>query len=474
MRRLMPGLGIWLSPVLVLAASTSGPAETEAAPASRSILLLIGDDHGFEMGAYGDPVARTPHLDRLAASGTRFTHAFSAVSSCSSSRAVMLTGLHTHQNGQYGLAHAVHNQATFEWVESLPVLLGRRGYRTGIVGKKHVKPASVYPFDVEVAGPELAGNRNVAAMARAVGDFLASSAGRPFFLVVGFSDPHRPFQGRRGFPGLEPLPPVDPAVVRVPLFLPDLPEVRADLADYYESVQRLDAGVGLVTEELRRAGREGETLVVYLGDNGIPFPGAKTNLYDAGIRLPLLVSSPAQKRRGVVSRAMVSFVDLAPTFLDWAGAAGPSAYPLAGRSFLPILDQEDAEGWDEVFASHQLHEIHMYYPMRALRTRRFLYVRNLLPEREYPQAKDILDSPSWKAIAGRADATLGARSLEAYRRRPAEELYDVDADPAEVRNLAAEPSHAATLAELRRRLDAFADRTNDPWLVGERPGPPVR
>ena len=457
---------------LTIALATAGASAAPASAAdTRSVLLLIGDDHGLEVGAYGDPVVRTPHLDRLAARGTRFTSAFATVSSCSSSRAVMLTGLHTHQNGQYGLAHAVHNQHTFDWVETLPALLRKAGVRTGIVGKKHVKPDTLYPFDVEVAGPPLAGNRNVAAMAAAAGEFLRGSAGRPFFLVMGYSDPHREFQGRKGFAGVPAIPAVDPALVPVPRFLPDLPEVRADLADYYESVARLDAGVGLVLEELRKAGREGETLVVYLSDNGMPFPGAKTNLYDAGIRLPLVVVSPASARRGVVSRAMVSWTDLAPTLLDWTGAAGPSRYALAGRSWLPILEQDDPAGWDEVFASHQHHEIHMYYPMRAVRTRQHAYIRNLAPEREYPLAKDILDSPSWKAILARGVRDLGARSLDAALHRPAEELYDVGRDPDQVRNLAADPALAPVLADLRRRLAAFADRTNDPWLVGERPAP---
>jgi len=462
------GLVRTLFATVVAAVASAGLA---TAADAHGVLLLIGDDHGLEVGAYGDPVARTPHLDRLAARGTRFTNAFATVSSCSSSRAVMLTGLHTHQNGQYGLAHAVHNQHTFDWVETLPALMRKAGIRTGIVGKKHVKPDALYPFDVEVAGPPLAGNRNVAAMAAAAGEFLRGSAGRPFFLVMGYSDPHREFQGRSAFPGVSAVPAVDPARVPVPRFLPDLPEVRADLADYYESVARLDAGVGLVLEELRKAGREGDTLVVYLSDNGIPFPGAKTNLYDAGIRLPLIVASPAAARRGVVSRAMVSWTDLAPTLLDWMGAAGPAHYGLTGRSWFPILEQEDPAGWDEVYASHQLHEIHMYYPMRAVRSRQYAYIRNLAPEREYPLAKDILDSPSWKAILAGGVKDLGVRGLDAALHRPAEELYDVTRDRDQVRNLAADPAFDSVLADMRRRLEAFADRTNDPWLVGERPAP---
>ena len=454
-----------------VAGADERPAAQPRPPALRSVLLLIGDDHGPQLGAYGDPVARTPHLDDLAARGTRFSHAFAAVSSCSPSRAVMLTGLYTHQNGQYGLAHAVHNQHTFDWVETLPALLHKAGVRTGIVGKKHVEPTAVYPFDVEIAGKTLAGNRDVAAMAKAAAEFLQGSAGRPFFLVMGFSDPHRPFQGRKTFPGVPPLVATDPSRVPVPSFLPDAPEVRADLADYYDSVARLDAGVGLVIAELRKAGREGDTLVVYLGDNGMPFPGAKTNLYDAGIRLPLIVVSPAAARRGVTSRAMVSFVDLAPSVLAWMGVAGPSRYALSGRSWIPILEQDDATGWDEVFASHQFHEIQMYYPMRAVRTRSHAYIRNLAAERSYPIAKDILESLSWKAVLGGRPGQAGTRSLEAYLHRPAEELYDLERDPGQTKNLAGDPAFAGILAEMRQKLAALADRTNDPWIVGERPAP---
>jgi N-sulfoglucosamine sulfohydrolase len=168
---------------------------------------------------------------------------------------------------------------------------------------------------------------------------------------------------------------------------------------------------------------------------------------------------------------MVSWTDLAPTLLDWMGAAGPAHYGLTGRSWFPILEQEDPTGWDEVYASHQLHEIHMYYPMRAVRSRQYAYIRNLAPEREYPLAKDILDSPSWKAILAGGVKDLGVRGLDAALHRPAEELYDVTRDRDQVRNLATDPAFDSVLADMRRRLEAFADRTNDPWLVGERPAP---
>src|SRR5712692_4996306 len=157
----------------------------------RSALLIIADDQGLDLGCYGNRAVSTPHLDELAAGAVRFTHGFATVSSCSSSRSALYTGLFGHTSGQYGLAHDIHNQSTLEEVESLPRLLKAAGYTTGIVGKLHVKPPTVYPFDYHVEGPEIAGNRDVAAMAHKAGEFLSATTDRPFFLVVGFSDPHR-------------------------------------------------------------------------------------------------------------------------------------------------------------------------------------------------------------------------------------------------------------------------------------------
>jgi len=444
-------------------------------PPRRNVLLTIADDQGLDLGCYGNPAIKTPSIDQLAASGVRFTHGFTTVSSCSPSRAVMQTGLYNHTNGQYGLAHAPHNQHTLEWVETLPKLLKAAGYATGIVGKLHVKPESLYPFDYHIEfdyieGSEIAENRDVAAMAQKAGEFISANRVRPFFLTVGYGDPHRAQQVQQGFANTRPYSGVnermtyDPATVRVPYHLPDWPEVRTDLADYYESVSRLDSGVGLLMQELKSADKEHDTLIIYVSDNGIPFPGAKTTLYDASIWLPLIVVSPDLQRRGTTNDAMVSWVDLAPTMLDWAGAKGPASYQLPGRSLLPILGEEHPRGWDEVYASHTLHAINMYYPMRAVRTRRYKYILNLAPQLPYPQASDILGSPSWKAIAARKPEKMGQRVLKAYFERPAEELYDLEKDPNELRNVAADSAYSVALKEMQEKMLAFREKTKDLWL----------
>jgi len=442
------------------AASLAAPLLAQRRP--RNIVLLIADDLGLHTGAYGDSNAAMPHLDRLAAEGVRFSHGFCTTASCSASRSVILSGLQNHGNGHYGHAHAEHNLRYLPGVQSTPQLLSRAGYRTGIVGKLHVNPLSEFAWDLNAEGE----NRNVTRMAASARKFIEASNGKPFYLHVGYGDPHRAGQGfgNRDFPGVTRRT-FDPAKLKMPTFLPDNPEARGEMAEYYQAAHRLDQGIGMIMDVLRQTGQLDNTLVVFISDNGIPFPNAKTNCYDAGIHLPFIVRAPGLSRRGTVNSAMVSFTDLLPTFLDYAGAAGPD-YDLHGRSFLPVLERESPAGWDKVYFSHTFHEITMYYPMRGLRTRRFKYIHNLFPELEYPHASDLWASATWQSLrrAG-GQGKLGQRTVRAYLRRAGEELYDVQADPDEVNNLAGQPAHRATLEGFRQDLRAYRARTNDPWMI---------
>lgn len=432
---------------------------TSALGAQRNVLLIIADDMGLDGTCFGNDAVATSNLDRLAGEGTRFANAFATVASCSPSRAVMLTGMYTHQNGQYGLAHAAHNQWTRPNVQSLPKLLGAGGYRTAIVGKNHVQPESVYNYQ-SVLKPKRPGG--IAGMARAAGEFMAAQDERPFFLLFGFHEPHRAKMGFGNEAKLaaKPTRAYEPADVKVPPFLPDTPAVRADVADYYAAIDRLDQGVGLLLEQLHDSGRRDDTLVIFVSDNGMPFPGAKTTLYDAGIRLPLIVRAPG-KKAGVVNRAMVSFVDIAPTVLEFTGATAPKNLP--GRSLLPIIGEADAPDRDAVLASHVFHEITMYYPMRALRTRTHKLIWNLAAPLPYPIAGDIRRSPSWQTILKTGE--MGGRTLDSYLHRPEFELYDVANDPHELKNLADDAAEAKLLAELKSRLMKRLAETSDPWLA---------
>lgn len=447
---------------------TSEPSGAQTRRSSRrgrrNVLMLIADDHGIEdLGCYGNRTIKTPNIDRLAGRGIRFTNAFCTVASCSASRSVIYSGLFNHTNGQFGHQHSFHNQHTYEWVRGLPALVKAKGYRTAIVNKFHVQPLSAYPFDEVIT--EGVDGRDGFAMAEKAREFVERDPDTPFLLVIGYSDPHRDWVASNGreYPGVERTV-YDPRDVWVPRFLPNRPEVRKEMADYYQSVSRLDRGAGYILDWFEQSGLMEDTLVMYLSDNGIPFPGAKTTLYDPGIHMPFIVSAPGLRNRGGTNDAMVSFVDIVPTILDWTGAE-PPPYDLPGRSFLPVLDEVNPKGWDEIYASHTFHEITMYYPMRAVRTRRYKYILNLAHGLDFPFASDLFASFTWQGILERSDTKMGVRDIETYIHRPKEELYDLEKDPDEIINLAADPGHAAVLDGLRKKLRDFQERTKDPWVV---------
>ncbi len=442
--------------------AAASQTRAQTSPRPRNILLLIADDLGLHTGAYGDTTAKTPVLDRLAREGVRFTNAFCTTASCSASRSVLLSGMHNHANGHYGHAHAVHNLSYLPQIRPLPRLLKDVGYRTGVIGKLHVNPPDRFGWDLDAQGNQ----RNVSGMAETARKFIAAAGGKPWYLHVGFGDPHRAQQGfaNRDYPAVA-RNRFDPAKVNLPSYLPDNEPTRREVAEYYEASNRLDQGVGFMLDVLRESGQLDNTLVIFLSDNGMPFPNAKTNLYDAGARLPLLVRSPSVKRGGLVSNAMVSWVDILPTAVEWAGAKLPE-YAVHGRSFLPILEEENPAGWDRVYFSHTFHEITMYYPIRGMRTRQYKYLRNLFPELEFPHASDLWASGTWQSILSQGErGMIGKRPVGAYLHRAGEELYDITKDPDELTNLVRLTEHQGTLKQLRAGVHAWRKQTSDPWMI---------
>jgi N-sulfoglucosamine sulfohydrolase len=415
-----------------------------------NIILIVSDDHGREaLGCYGNPVIRTPNLDRLAQEGTRFTNSFCTTASCAASRSVILTGLYNHTNGTYGHTHGCHHFACFDDVATLPALLNAGGYRTGRAGKKHYAPESIYPFQWHC--PEGHGRDDVG-MAEACRPFIErdiSARGNPFFLYWCSFDPHRagvvdehPLRPNdfgnpaESFPGDEEQPYAEDEVI-VPPFLSDTPEVRAEIAQYYQSIARLDRGIGRLIDILKETGRYDNTVILYISDNGAAFPEAKTTLYEPGMCLPCIVNSPEHRSTGIVNDALITWADITPTVLDFAGL-NQDPEQFHGKSFVGILDQESPQDWrDEVYAAHTFHEITNYYPMRVI---------------------------SWQGVL-RDDLThFGARTVEAYIHRPRFELYDLGNDPDEIDNLADQPAYADVVEGFCEKLKAFQRETKDPWL----------
>jgi len=433
-------------------------------PARRpNVLLYVVDDQGTnDAGCYGNRVIKTPSLDLLAGEGTVFTHGFCTTASCSASRSVILSGQYNHATGQYGHQHSYHHFVSFPNVRTLPVLLAGAGYRTISAGKYHVAPEEIYHFQHYPTGnrfrsAEHQKGGSPAQMADICREYIAADDKKPFFLYFCTHEPHRPFlrEGSDTF---------DPKDVIVPPYLPDTPECRGELAKYYGSVQRADGGLVRLIEILKETGHWDDTMIIYISDNGIAFPGAKTTLYEPGMRLPCVVRNPYAKKKGVVTNAMVTWADITPTILDFTGAM-PEKPDFHGHSFLLVLEEEDPRGWDEIYASHTFHEITMYYPMRVVRGRRYKLLWNIAYGLSYPFASDLWESATWQGILKRGEKYYAKRSIEAYLHRPKFELYDLENDPDEVKNLADDPKHAGVIEELKGKLKAFQERTNDPWII---------
>ena len=265
--------------------------------------------------------------------------------------------------------------------------------------------------------------------------------------------------------------------VVVPPFLPDNDAVRADLVGQYIAWTRLDAGVGLILDEVDKAKALESTLVLFFSDNGIPFPSGKTNLFEQGQHEPLIIASPRQATHGAASDAVVSSLDLAPTMLDWAGVAYPKdatagARPvgsLGGASLLPLLDARTTpSSWrDTAFGSHQFHSLYAYYPMRSIRTSSYRLIHNIASNLRYAILEDVADTTTWRQIerAGEAgNATGWIYDYKQYMFRPEWQLFDIVSDPLCLKNLAESASHAQTLASLQKQLRAWQVATHDPWL----------
>ncbi len=480
--------------------------------AERNVLFIITDDESPTLGCYGDTCAVSPAIDAIAADGMVFRNAFATTASCSASRSVVLSGLHNHRNGQFGHQHHYHKFASFDDVISLalPRVMQRAGYRTGQIGKYHVAPEEVYHFETYLHG----NGRNAVAMADASKEFITDTKDeRPFFLYFATTDPHRgggvdkssplPLKpnlfGNRAnhgsYPGVKEVH-FDPADVIVPSFLPDTPETRSELAQYYQSCSRIDQGIARLVQILKDADLYDKTLIVFTSDHGMAFSGGKTTVYEGGLHVPMVVRDPYVEERGVDSDALISHVDITPTLLDFAGGLDheknapknmldarnywkkkglspmdnrDGGMPLDhyhGKSWLDVLAHPDRPHHHEIFASHTFHEIQMYYPMRVIRDNKYKLIWNIAHPLPYPFASDLWAASSWQAqLAKGPEAPYGNMTVDRYVHRPEFELFDIEADPNETHNLAGSSGHQELLKEYQAKLKAAQKEFDDPWIM---------
>ncbi|XP_075213188.1 N-sulfoglucosamine sulfohydrolase isoform X2 [Lycorma delicatula] len=440
------------------------------------------------MGTYLNKICQTPNLDALGKKSLIFNNAYTSVSSCSPSRSAILTGLPNHQNGMYGLHNGIHHFNSFDGINSLPNILSKHTIRTGIIGKKHVGPKQAYKFDYEETEENnsiLQVGRNITRIKLLVRDFLSQNKSQPFFLYVGFHDPHRcahthPKYGifcerfGSGEPDMGRIPDWTPIIyepdqVQLPYFVQDTPSARVDVAAQYTSISRLDQGVGLVLSELKDAGYLNNTLIMYTSDNGIPFPAGRTNLYDSGVAVPLLMSAEEfPKRRNQVTYSMTSLLDITPTLLDWFNIPPPNDTNMMGHSLIPLMIQEPMPTEDDaVYGSHSLHEITMYYPMRSIRTHGYKLIHNINYGMPFPIDQDFYLSPSFQDILNRTHHKLALpwyRTLHEYYWRSEWQLFNLHLDPEETDNIADDNKYKAVFKKLKKKLLTWQNVTDDPWI----------
>ncbi|KAI1297431.1 N-sulfoglucosamine sulfohydrolase [Halotydeus destructor] len=391
---------------------------------AKNVVILLADDLGLETSiSNSSSICQTPNLDALASRSTNFRNAFTPVSSCSPSRASLLSGLPPHQNGAYGLHHDVHHFSSFDQVLSLAhILKTSANFTSAIIGKKHVGPSSVFKFDFEQTEENhsiLQVGRNITLIKNLVRQFLDSLENENFLLYVGFHDAHRcehthpelgafceHFGTNNTIPDWNPVL-YDPNDVAVPYYTPDTLSSRLDIAAQYQTISRLDQGVGLVLKELKSRNLLDDTLIIFTSDNGSPFTNGRTNLYDPGVRVPLWISNPDEKSGwSTTKKSIVSLLDLMPSVLDWLQIPSPTylingreTY-LTGTSLIPLTKKsaELPRDTEIVFASHVMHEVTMNYPMRSARSLSHKVIHNLNYWAPFPIDQDFYLSGSFQEL----------------------------------------------------------------------------
>lgn len=453
------GQRVWFAVLLTLVSGT-GVARSAAPDLRPHLVVFLADDFSLmDSDVYGARDLRTPNMARLAAAGMTFTHAFVASPSCAPSRAALLTGLMPARNG----AEPNHSKPRAE-IRKLPAFLKELGYEVAAFGKvSHYKHTADYGFDYFAFD----GFHEHQAIPAALKWLHERRSQRPLCLFVGSNWPHVPWPN--------PAPDSDPAKMDLPPSQADTPETRRARTAYAAAVGRMDDQLGQVLDAVR-TDLGTNVVCVMTSDHGAQFPFGKWNCYDAGIRVPLLVSWPGTIARGSRSEAMVSWVDILPTLVELAGGKPPA--DLDGQSFAAVLRGQKTAHRDRIFTTHSADGNMNVYPIRSVRTRDWKLILNLKPEFQYTTHIDLAprgDKPgywggywdSWvRAAETNADA---ATKVNRYHRRPAVELYDLRHDPHELNNLAADPAQSGRVQALRADLEEWMLAQGDQRRVFGKP-----
>lgn len=426
-----------------------------------NILLIIADDMSMNAGIYGEQAIKTPGIDGVAANGVFFNNAFCTASSCTPSRASILSGKYPHE-----LEEGANLWGTFpsKFPNYTKTLKGA-GYTIGLTGKGW-GPGQTLPggYKENPAGPQF----------KDFDDFISKLAeNAPFCFWLGSSDPHRPYDTE-----LTKQTAIDKSKIKVPAWLPDNEVVREDMMDYLAEVKRFDETIEKAISLLKQKGLYENTFIIITSDNGMPFPRAKANVYNSGSNIPLIMSWGNHFTKGKNYNELVILADLAPTILDAANIKATA--PLTGNSLLPLLENNKKDKrFSSVFLERERHanvrKEMQGYPVRAIRTEEYLYVENLKPDRwpagdpdyNIPPAPfgDIDNGGSKEFLIKNRNNPAYAKWVKAsLEKRPARELYILKNDPDQMNNVAEARQNAKIIKELKEKLDQWRKQTNDPLL----------
>lgn len=437
---------------------------------SPNVLFITADDMNYDsIGSYGSDIENiSPNLDRLAEQGLIFTNAFVNIAVCQPVRQSMMTGRYPHNNGALGFDPIDRD------VPTLPEQLNKVDYMNGILGKEvHYQPTEKYYWDYYVTESDLASGSGIGRSPDLYYEYAleffnrAASQNRPFFLSANAHDPHRPFAGSEQEMRAwgEDLPDVRrqilPEEVTVPGFLPDLPEIKLEIAEYYTSVYRMDEVVGAVLRALDDSGLSDNTIVMFISDHGMPLPFAKSNVYLNSNKTPWIVRWPGQIEAGGVDTShFISTIDFMPTILH--ALRLPDVKDMDGRSFLPLLQGKSQDHRDMVFT--QFHEIFagIDYSMRSILDENYGYIVNFWSDGELEIRGDATSGRTFKAMEEAAlhDEQVAER-LNMYVYRVPEELYYYQSDPNGLDNLIDDPDHKEAKKRLKNLLYQEMRKTGD-------------
>lgn len=439
-----------------------------------NVLLIISRGHGVQdLGCYGNVTVKTPHLDELAKHSVQMMNFFCSSACGDANMAALFTGMYSHANGQYGPAGGYNHFSVFPEIQTLPFYFKTAGYRTVSSGKSGLQETNLPAFDT-ILGMRIM-ERSIIEQVEQCSGVINAKTSHPFFLCFSIADPDRGNEwveddslkadlfGNRpeGYEGVLPKH-YEPSKIKLPYFLPESNACKSEMSAYYQSISRMDLGIGRLLYWVKKSGNWDNTLIIYLSSDVPAFPGVRNTMYDPGIRIPCLIKLPAPASFVSKSYRYATHTDMLPTILDICRIPQPNSH-VHGKSLRNELNDPASNDNDDIFVSQIFTDLTSYYPMRMVRNHQYKLIWNCAWQMPFPLSNSIKNSATWRAISKNNQNGVGGKTY--LTQHPQFELYNMLADPSETINLALSSENGKILEEMKLRLKNFMIETSDPWIT---------